>query len=79
MNIFISSPLEVLSHCSQTTQHQRYPPLATANYQAKDISPHVIIMCFKLPPLAQLSSNKQCCFSTGVVSLVLLGDREKVQ
>ena len=66
-------------HCSQAKQLQRYPPLATANYQAGEISPHVIIMFFKLPHLEQLSSSKQYCFFTVVVSLVLLGDRRKVQ
>lgn len=62
-----------------TEQHQRYPPIATANYQARDISAHVIIMFFKLPPSARLSSSMKRCFSTGVGSLVLLGDRRKVQ
>lgn len=63
-NRIMKKPIMLL-HCSQTKQHQRYPPLATANYQARDISPHVIIMFFKLPPSAQSSSSKQPSFSTG--------------
>lgn len=73
----MKKPIMLALQPNQTAS--RYPPLATANYQARDISPHVIIMFFKLPPLAWLSSSMQCCFSAGVVSLVLLGDRQKVQ
>lgn len=62
----------ILLRWSQTKQHRRYPPLTTANYQARDISPHVIIMFYKLPPLARSSSSEQRCFCTGLVSLVLL-------
>ncbi|KAK2820345.1 hypothetical protein Q5P01_023304 [Channa striata] len=66
-----------LLHCSQTKLHRRHLPLAAANYQARDICPHVTILWLKLPPLARLSSSGQRCFSAGVVTSALLGDRHK--
>ncbi len=38
----------------QTKQHRRFPSFATANYQARDISPHVIRMFFELPPFGTI-------------------------
>lgn len=67
----------MLLHCSQTKQHQRYPSFATANYQARDVSPHVIRMFFFAP--VDMVELQLCCLSTGVVCLVLLGERQKVQ